>query len=96
MTHNHFTILRNLLYLGGTNCNKISRKVIIEGFPPEFREGAENDLVELISKYRFVIPDMKFHTIGINPERIDDVIRMINPDGEEFMVRTSRNLDYSK
>lgn len=83
MTEYQFAILWRLLCLGGRACKWILSDIIINAFPSEYHKKARGDLKDLITKN--YVRENSSNQISINPERFEDVKRLVNPDADPFI-----------
>ncbi len=94
MSELQFSILWNLLALGGKECKLVDSKILVNGFPDNRNEKAKAELKDLVERDYVVrgIPtndEMRknptIDLVGINPSRYEDVKRMVNPDADPFI-----------
>ncbi len=83
MSEYQFAILWRLLCLGGRACKWILSDIIINAFPSEYHKKARSELKELVTK-NYVLQNTS-NQICINPERFEDVKRLVNPDADPFI-----------
>lgn len=82
-------ILWDLVSIGGKECIMIDEKIIVNKFPEKYADDANYEiktLVELGYLVRGIPSDNEIQKnpiiclVGINPEKYEDVKKMVNPD----------------
>lgn len=89
-----FAILWELLSKGGIECLPIDSKILLNEFPDIHIEKAKRELKDLIER-NYVqrriptnyesLKNMSIDLVAINPERYQDIKRMVNPDVDSFI-----------
>ena len=87
-------ILWSLLSLGGIECKPVDSKIIVDGFPDSLAAKAKDELKDLV-EHDYVqraiatndeaLKNPSINLVAINPERYQDIKRMVNPDVDPFI-----------
>lgn len=87
-------ILWDLSSRGGEDCLPVDASIIVDGFPPPHTEKAKKDLKDLIERNYVqrripsnneILKNPSINLVAINPERYQDIQRMLNPDADPFV-----------
>jgi hypothetical protein len=87
-------ILWNLLSLGGIECKPVDSKIIVNGFPDTHIKNAKKELRDLVERNYVqrrvptndeALKNPSIDLVAINPERYQDIKRMVNPDADPFI-----------